>query len=428
MSEATRPTEERVANRWVVLALLVSVYALSAADRQLISVLAEPIRKDLDLSDTELGLLSGMLFAVFYTIFGMPFGWLADRVQRFRMIAGICIFWSGCTALTGLTVNFIHIALARVGVAVGESGASPASYSLISDHFPPERRGTAFGVYSVGFPMGAAIGTAAAAWIAAHHGWRSAFFAMALPGLLLAVLLFLIPHPRRGRLDGGPLQPVAAPRFSEVLREFINRPVLWMTALACSWISLASYGFLVWMPSLLMRTKGMTMMEISSTYSIVSGITQMAGAFGAGWLVDRLSRRTRMAYGLVPGIACLIAAPFTLAAVWAPDWQSSLTLMFVPFLMMVTWYPPALAVLQNECRPETRALMSGLFLTILGVIGTGGGPALVGFLSDYFAARDPATSLNWSLTFIVPFFVLSGVFHIANAVLMGRRERALAVA
>ena len=135
-----------------------------------------------------------------------------------------------------------------------------------------------------------------------------------------------------------------------------------------------------------------------------------------------------MAYGLVPGIACLIAAPFSLAAVWAPDWQSTLMLMFVPFLMMVTWYPPALAVLQNECRPETRALMSGLFLTILGVIGTGGGPALTGFLSDYFAARDPATSLQWSLTVIVPFFVLSGVFHIANAFMMRRRATAVATA
>ncbi len=419
---------DKVANRWVVLALLVSVYAVSAADRQLISVLAEPIRKELHLSDTQLGMLSGMLFAIFYTIFGMPFGWLADRVQRFRMIAGICLFWSACTAVTGFTVNFIQIALARVGVAVGESGASPASYSLISDHFPPEKRGTAFGVYSIGFPMGAALGTALAAWIAAHYGWRSAFFVMALPGLLFALLLVLIPHPRRGRLDAAPATPVAAPPFAEVLREFFARPVLWMTAIACAWISLASYGFLVWMPSLLMRTKGMTMMEISSTYSVVSGITQMAGAFAAGWLVDRWSRRTRSAYGLVPGIACLIAAPFALAAVWAPDWQSTLMLMFVPFLMMVTWYPPALAVLQNECRPETRALMSGLFLTILGVIGTGGGPALTGFLSDYFAARDPATSLQWSLTCIVPFFVLSGVCHLVNAWMMGRRPAAAAAA
>jgi MFS family permease len=154
----------------------------------------------------------------------------------------------------------------------------------------------------------------------------------------------------------------------------------------------------------------------------------MAGAFAAGWLVDRLARRTRMAYGLVPGIACLIAAPFALAAVWAPGWESTLLLMFIPFLMMVTWYPPALAVLQNESRPETRALMSGLFLTILGVIGTGGGPALTGLLSDYFAARDPATSLNWSLTMIVPFFVLSGIFHLVNAVLMGRRATAVATA
>jgi MFS family permease len=421
-------SEDKVANRWAVLALLVSVYAVSAADRQLISVLAEPIRKDLQLTDTQLGMLSGMLFAIFYTVFGMPFGWLADRVQRFRMIAGICLFWSACTAVTGFTVNFIQIALARVGVAVGESGASPASYSLISDHFPPEKRGTAFGVYSIGFPMGAALGTALSAWIAAHYGWRSAFFVMALPGVLFALILLFVLHPRRGRLDATPATPVAAPPFAEVLREFFSRPILWMTAIACAWISLASYGFLVWMPSLLMRTKGMTMMEISSTYSIVSGITQMAGAFAAGWLVDRWSRRTRAAYGLVPGIACLIAAPFSLAAVWAPDWQGTLVLMFIPFLMMVPWYPPALAVLQNECRPETRALMSGLFLTILGVIGTGGGPALTGFLSDYFAARDPATSLQWSLTCIVPFFVLSGVCHLANAWMMGRRPAAAAAA
>lgn len=424
MSDASAPGEERVANRWVVLALLVLVYAVSAADRQLISVLAEPIRQDLGLTDTQLGLLSGMLFAVFYTFFGMPLGWLADRVNRFRLIAAICVFWSGCTAVTGFTVNFVQIALARVGVAMGESGASPASYSLISDHFPPERRATAFGIYSIGFPMGAAIGTALAAWIAAHYGWRAAFVVMAVPGLLFAAILMVMPHPRRGRLDAAPATPAAPPPFAEVLREFLGRPILWMTALACAWISLASYAFLVWMPALLMRTKGMTLLEISSTYSVVSGLTQMAGAFAAGWLVDRWSRRTKMAYGLVPGIACLIAAPFSLAAVWAPDWQSSLALMFIPFLMLVTWYPPALAVLQNECRPESRALMSGLFLTILGVIGTGGGPALTGFLSDHFAARDPATALQWSLTCIVPFFLLSGIFHIANAWMMGRGAKA----
>ena len=414
--------EERVANRWLVLALLILVYAVSAADRQLISVLAEPIRLDLKLTDSQLGMLSGFIFAFFYTVCGVPFGWLADRFQRFRLIGAIGLFWSLCTGLSGLTVSFVQLALARVGVAVGEAGTSPPTYALIADHFPRDQRTTAFGIFSIGFPLGAASGTAFAAWIAAHHGWRTAFLAMAVPGVLLFVALLFLPHPRRGRLDGGPAVAAAAPPFRLVLREFFGRRILWMTALASCLSSLPSYAMIVWTPALLMRTKGMSLMEISALYSLVLGGSMIAGATLSGWLTDRLSRVTHRAAALVPGISSVFAIPLVLAAIWVPGWQAALLLMIVPFVIMAMWFPPALGLLQNECRPEIRALMAGLFLTFCGIVGTGGGPALVGLLSDLFARTDPATSLNWALTAIVPFFLIAAIAHFANAAAMGRRE------
>ncbi len=396
-----------------------------AGARQLISVLAEPIRIDLGLSDGQLGLLSGLIFALFYTAFGVPFGWLADRTNRFRLIAGICLFWSACTALSGFVTSFAQMALARVGVAVGEAGSSPPSYSLIGDHFRPDQRATAFGLYSIGFPLGAASGTAFAAWIAAHYDWRTAFFAMALPGVLLSAILLFVPHPRRGRLDGAPLVPVPPPPFMAVLREFFGRPILWLTALACCFSALSSYAFIVWTPALLMRTKAMAMIDISAWYSLAVGGSMIAGAILSGWCNDRLLRVTSMAPALVAGISSVIAIPFVLAAIWVPGWQQALLLMIVPFMTMAMWMPPALALLQNECRPETRSLMGGLFLTMCGIVGTGGGPAVTGLLSDIFAAADPATSLNWALTAIVPVFLIAGVTHFINAARIAREKRRL---
>lgn len=336
---------------------------------------------------------------------------------------GICLFWSACTALCGASANFLQIALARIGVAVGEAGCSPPTYSLISDHFPAGRRATVFGIYAIGFPLGAAAGTALTGWIAAHYPWRFAFYAMGALGLLFTVLLLAIRHPRRGRLDMGRGAPVAPPPFLSVQREFTGRPVLWITAIAACLTALPSYGFIVWTPALLMRTKGMTMMDISTWYSLLSGGSMVAGMLLSGWITDRLGRRTPQAGAIVPAIASIGSAPLALAAVWAPGWWQALLLLVIPFALMVMWFPPLLASIQNECRAETRAVMAAIFLTLCGIVGTGGGPALVGWLSDALSSGGQAEPLNWALTAIIPFFVIAGVAHIISAMAIGREKR-----
>ncbi len=420
MSEA----EARLTNRWLVLGLLILVYALSAADRQLVSILAEPIRKDLGLSDAQLGLLSGLLFAFFYTVFGIPFGWLADRYNRVNILVGICVFWSACTSLCGGAASFAQMALARVGVATGEAGASGPTYSLISDYFPPDRRATMFGIYAIGYPAGSALGAAFAGWIAARYDWRMAFVAMGAVGALVAASLLLMRHPPRGRLDPAPATAAVAPPFLSVLREFLTRPRLWMTGLAAALTALPSYGVITWTPALLMRTKGMTLIDISTWYSLVSGLSMVAGMLLSGWITDWLGRYTPRAGAIVPAFASLATAPLALVAVWTPGWWPALCLMIVPFILMVMWFPPLVASIQNQCRPETRALMAALFITLCGVIGIGGGPALVGWISDLLQARGIADPLEWALTAVIPFFVVAGLAHLVSAAVIGRDERA----
>jgi MFS family permease len=413
-----RPHEDAPTGRYayIVVGTLAVAYTCNFLDRQFLSVLAEPVKRDLHLTDTQLGLLTGLMFALFYTAFGIPVAALADRSHRVRIIAVACSLWSLFTAACGFAGGFATLAAARIGVGVGEAGGSPPSYSIISDYFPPHRRGRALALYSLGVPFGTLFGAASGGWIAAHFGWRTAFKTLGAFGLLLApLLLAVVREPRRGRLD--PPGSVSARRASvaSAILAFVRKPALGFTALSAGLTAFIGYALLNWTPAFLMREKGMTLIEIAVWYSTVSGLTTVAGTWISGWLVDRLGAARPAAYALVPGICILLAWPFLPAMTAARGWQTALAFVIGPSVLVVTYLPAALAVIQNGVEPAQRAVAGSLLLFVLNLIGLGGGPLFVGMMSDHLKAQFGAHALTHALLWLSPVYILAFLCQLAAA-------------
>lgn len=421
-----RPTlEGRRGYRYVVVVALALVYMLNFLDRQILSILAEPIKRDLGLSDTELGMLTGLAFALFYTVFGIPVAVVADRWNRSRLIAAACALWSLFTAASGAATGFATLALARVGVGVGEAGCSPPSYSILADYFPPERRGRALAIYVLGVPAGSLVGTIAAGWIASHYGWRAAFFAVGAIGLAVAPLVpLVVREPRRGALDPAP--PVAVPQgsFLAALRFFRGSPALLLNAIACGLTAFVSYGIINWAPAFLTRVQGMSLGQIASHYSLVIFCSMIGAAFLGGLFSDKLGARNPIWYALLPGIGLLLTVPFLFGFTMAANWQMSLALLFPAILLTSTYLVPALALLQNRTPASLRATASSILLFVINLTGLGCGPLLVGAISDRLAPAYGAQSLGHALQWLAPFAVLGFLFQCASAWAIVRDRRA----
>ena len=300
------PGVKPAAYSYVVAAVLCVVYTFNFIDRQFLSVLAQPIKAALHLSDTQLGMLNGLMFAVFYTVCGIPVAQLADRYNRVRIVAVACALWSFFSAACGLATGFATLALARIGVGVGEAGGSPPSYAIICDYFPPRARGVGLAIYSLGVPFGVMAGAASGGWIAAHYGWRWAFLVLGAAGLVLAPLVpLLVREPVRGRLDGPAKagDPDRPPALREVLAVFASSPPLMLTALGAGLIALVSYGLSSWAPAFLIRDKGMALTQIAGWYSVTAGVSIGVGTWFGGYAVDRLGARRPWVYALGPGVA-----------------------------------------------------------------------------------------------------------------------------
>jgi predicted MFS family arabinose efflux permease len=411
-----RPLGERP---WFVVAILGGVYSLNFLDRQLLSILAEPIKRDLLLTDTQLGLLSGFMFALFYTLFGIPIAWLADRSNRVRIVAIACGLWSLFTAACGLAQSFLQLSLARIGVGVGEAGGSPPSYSIIADYFPPEQRGSALAVYSLGVPVGTTAGAALGGWIAAEHGWRMAFVVIGLLGVVAAALVLLtVKEPRRGRQDAVSASPA---RLANTIGDFARDPVLRWAALAGGLSAFVGYAMLSWTPALLMRTKAMSLGDIAIFYSIVSGVAAAVGTLASGWLVDRFGPRRSSLYALIPAAAFLLAIPFYWLGIYVAPWSLSLALLAAPFALYSMYLAPVLAILQNNVPAAQRSTASALFLFILNLVGLGCGPVYVGWISDVATEFGHAQGLRVAMFALLPFFALAALAHLGTARALSRR-------
>ena len=392
---------------YVVLGVLLIVYILNYLDRQLVSILVEPIRKELGFTDGQLGLITGLAFAAFYSVCGVPVAWLADRTNRVRIVAIACGLWSLFTGACGLATSFAQLALARIGVGVGEAGGVPPAYAILSDYFPPHRRGLAMGLFSLGIPLGVFFGGSYGAWAALHWGWRGAFLSLAIPGVLLAIALpFVVKEPARGGLDPeGTAKGAGDLPLLATIGDFIKSPVLLLTALGCSFSGVAGYTLQSWSPAFLMRVQGATLTQVGQVYSPLIGAAVAAGIFGSGWIVDKLGKKSLRAYPLVPAACFVLAFPLYLMALSAHGWLASVLLLAIPQGLTFTYLAPAVAVVQNLAPPGRRAATSAILLFFLN-LSIGCGPFYVGLVSDWAKPIYGTGSLRVALFALIPFFVL----------------------
>lgn len=407
--------------RWYVLGLLLLIYAVNFMDRQLFAVLQERIRLEIGLADWQIGLLGGTMFAVFYATLGLPLAWVADRVNRVRLIALACAVWSGFTALTGLSTSFLHLALTRIGVASGEAGGVAPSYSVLSDFFEKHRRGLVMGLFSVGAPLGLMAGTLLGAMLADAFSWRWAFIILALPGLALAgVLVFTVREPLRGRLDAPALGEDPEAGLIAALRHVWREKSLALFTAGAACTSFAGYGLYQWVPTFLQRTQGMGLESVGLFLAPVF-LFGIVGSIGGGWLADRLAPRMRGAYGLVPGIAQLIAAPLFVAALLAPTGMTTILFFVLPTLLSYVWVGPTLAAAQNLSSASIRASVAAIIAFFNNLLGYGLGPLAVGTVSSWLTpALGEAEALRWALIWGISLYVLGAVLFIAA----GRSGRA----
>ena len=416
---------------WFTLGVLCFVYVLNFLDRQLLSILAKPIQDELGISDGQLGLISGLYFAMFYCVLAIPVGWLADRTNRVKVLALACGLWSAATAACGMATNYPQLALARMTVGVGEAGGVPPSYAIISDNFPSGTRGTALGLFNLGPPIGQALGVAFGASIAAAYSWRLAFLWVGAIGVITAVFVwFAVREPKKGGLDVArtPLigtveeSALPAPGFWATCKGFFANPVLRGMSLACGATQFVTYAVMNFTVLLLMREKGMSLEEVALWYALVVGVGVSAGMFISGRLIDRLSRRSRAAYAWLPAVGLAIALPFFVAFVWAESWRWALVFLFLPTALNYFYLSPAVTLVQEEVRPDQRVLSGALLLLVMNLIGLGFGPTYLGAASDYFRASHPEHSLQMAFYTLVPFYILAIGMFLALARRIRRQE------
>ena len=416
-ASSTPPADARTtavgARAWVTLGVLWFVYVLNFLDRQLMSILAKPIQDSLNVTDSQLGLIGGFYFAFFYCFIAIPVGWLADRTNRVAVLSLACGIWSAATLACGLSRNYAQFAVSRMTVGFGEAGGVPPSYAIITDYFPPGRRGTALGLYNLGPPVGAALGIAFGAAIAAAFDWRYAFIVLGVVGIVAAIILpMVVREPKRGALDGHDgATELRKAGFWATLRMFFSRPTLVLASLGSGATQFVTYGLGNFTTLFLMREKGMSLSDIALWYALVVGIGMSAGIFISGRVIDRFARRSKKVYALAPVISLTLAIPFYLGFVWAPTWPVALAFLIGPTFLNYFYLSSAVALVQEEVRPEERVMSGALLLLVMNFIGLGLGPTYVGMASDFFRSTHPDNSLQMALYTLTPFYVLAiGLF------------------
>ena len=406
--------------RWTVLVMLTLVYTFNFIDRQILVILQEPIKAELGLSDAQLGLLTGFSFALVYVTAGIPIAWLADRSNRRNIVAASLAFWSLMTALSGLVQNYGQLLAARIGVGVGEAGGSPPSHSMISDYFPLSNRGTALSFYSMGIYIGVLFGFAAGGWIAENFGWRNAFFAIGIPGILYALaVIWIIKEPPRGQYDLGGTPPKAS--MTETIHCLRSRPTFWWISVGCAFTAFVSYGNGNFMPSFLMRNHGLSLAEVGAILGLISGLSGAAGTLLGGFLSDRLGVRDIRWYVWIPmlgGLSAMAPAYYTLLG---SNTNLIIAAMIPSQILGALYLGPCIATCHNLVSPGMRAMASALLFFVLNIIGLGLGPLTVGILSDQFAGRFGDDNLRYAMVTTLT-ISLVGVFFLWMGVRSLRRD------
>ncbi len=398
-------SETKTAGRNLVLGFLLLAYIFNFLDRTILNILAGSIIADLALTDAEFGAITGLAFAILYSVLGVPLALLADRTRRSWVIAGSLAVWSGFTALCGLAANFVQLFLFRLGVGVGEAGGVAPSYALIADYFEPARRARALAIFSLGIPLGLAGGTLIGAYLAAWINWRAAFLAMGIAGVLLAPIMLLVVRdlPR----------PASAPTAREpLLRAFpivAKKPTFWLMAAAASCSSLAGYGLAAWTPSILERSFGLGLIERGQFLASIFLIGGTAGVFAGGWLADRRGQRDRRWFARLPAIAWLITAPTFAIGLMTSDPWVAWPLLLIPNALNILWLGPVTTAVQHLVPRAMRSTASASFLLINNLVGLGIGPMLIGIISDTFKEKYGTEALRYAAVSVVGFYVVASL-------------------
>jgi MFS family permease len=405
-----------------VLLLLLIAYIFNFIDRQIIGVLAVPIKAEFDLDDSALGDL-GVAFGLFYATIAIPIAWAADRWSRVNIITGAIALWSLFTAACGVVQNYTQLVVARMGVAVGEAGGIAPSYAVIADYYPKQQRARALAFFSLGIPIGSALGVFFGGWLASVIDWRSAFLIVGLAGLPVAVLLkIFVPEPRRGAtepmaeavpVDSVPI-PIAPP-FRQVIATLVRIPSFWLLSFGAASGSILGYGLIFWLPSFFNRSFDLPLSDVGWFYGSIVLVGGVLGTWLGGVIGDRLGPSRPAAYALIPAICFLIAAPTFAAAAFTPNLWFSWILFTTGQMLALAWLGPVISAIQHIVVPSMRATTSASFLFINNLIGIAFGIKFLGWMSKQLGATYGDDSLRFSILYGLGFYFLAALFYLLAA-------------
>jgi len=388
-------------HRPYVLFMVFVAFFLNSLDRNIINVLQQSIKQEFGLMDWQLGMMTGLAFALLYNIVGIPTARFIDGgAIRRNILAGGLALWSVATALCGITQNFWQLLACRMGVGVGEGTFGPATMTMISDYYGPNERARAMGLYLLGLPLASFVGMPLGGWVALHYGWRAALMLVGLPGLIIAVIVRLtVREPPRGLSDGVVVKVAAALPIRHVFATVTKKKTVVHLLTAASLASFSTVGGMVWIPPFLQRSFGLDVAEVSASWGVMSGLAGAVGAFGGGWLVDRFGTRSPKYYMILPAAAMAISLPFYLMATVAGSFPLCFACLIVPATLSFSWIPAGIAVTQSLAPMAMRALL-GMFVTLAAnLIGHGIAPPVIGAFSDLFTVLtgSEVSGLRWAL-------------------------------
>jgi len=402
--------------RTYVLTLLLIVYIVNFVDRQVLAVLIEPIKHDLDLSDTQLGFLSGFAFALFYVTFGVPLARLADRKSRRDLIVVCMAAWSAMTAVCGFAANFVQLLAARIGVAIGEAGCVAPAHSIIADYYPPHQRAFAISVFSSGASIGIFAGLMLGGWLSELYGWRMTLVIIGLPGILVALLVMAtLREPIRGMTLAPGLVAAVVPGpagFREDIGRLVRRQSLSIIAVAAGFSAMVTYGTATWLPAFYIRVHQLPISEVGTMLAIITGLGAGVGAVAGGGLAGWLARRDRRWLLWVPAVATTAGTPLYVVAVMAPEPGLSLLALAPAAMLCAVFAPAALAAVHGVSGAALRATGISLMLFMSNILGIGGGALVVGFVSDLFVGAEPTLSLRYGLIVVLLANVLAVIGYL----------------
>ena len=398
------------ANPWYVVCLLMLAFTFSHMDRNVMSILLNSIKHDLGLTDFQAGLMHGPAFALFYVFFGLPIARAADKYNRVNIIAIALTLWSTMTALCGIAQNFAQLGLARMGVGIGEAGCVPPAQSIIADYIPPERRAFALSIFSIGAPLGTILGIVAGGVLESWFDWRVAFFAIGLPGIIVALVIkFSIKEPIRGNVDDAAHAGDGTPSLKEVMNTIWHLKSLKHMIFGSSLIVFGGYGASAWMPSFLQRSHDLSTLQVSLLLGPIMLVAGVGGLLISGRVTDKLVQKNVEWYARVPAIATACAVPFSglimlipqttymLFGAEIPSHIVAVGMFSLPVAAYISYMGPVNALMQNMVVPRMRAMTVAVFLFVTNIIGMGLGPPLIGLGSDYFEGQFGQESLRIAL-------------------------------